>query len=104
MTEPHETRLIRPRHLKAVIEAEATGVPFLHWLDADGEQHILLLTDDRPRVTVGRREHCDVALSWRFRASTRCSSRSARPGRWSTTASRATAHLSTAPRFGAGID
>jgi hypothetical protein len=64
MTEPHETRLIRPRHLKAVIEAEATGVPFLHWLDADGEQHILLLTEDRPRVTVGRRPHCDVALGW----------------------------------------
>jgi hypothetical protein len=64
MTEPHETRLIRPRHLKAVIEAEATGVPFLHWLDGDGEQHILLLADDRPRVTVGRRPHCDVALTW----------------------------------------
>ncbi|HKO27242.1 MAG TPA: FHA domain-containing protein [Solirubrobacteraceae bacterium] len=64
MTEPHETRLIRPRHLKAVIEAEATGVPFLHWLDADGEQHILLLTEDRRRVTVGRRPHCDVALGW----------------------------------------
>ncbi|HJS94458.1 MAG TPA: FHA domain-containing protein [Solirubrobacteraceae bacterium] len=64
MTEPHETRLIRPRHLKAVIEAEATGVPFLHWLDADGEQHILLLSEDRRRVTVGRRAHHDVALSW----------------------------------------
>lgn len=64
MTEPHETRLIRPRHLKAVIEAEATGVPFLHWLDGDGEQHILLLAEDRPRVTVGRRPNCDVALTW----------------------------------------
>jgi FHA domain len=64
MDDARETRLVRPRHLKALIDAEATGVPFLHWLDADGEQHILMLTDDRPRVTVGRRTHCDVALSW----------------------------------------
>lgn len=64
MSDAHETRLIRPRHLKAVIEAEATGVPFLHWLDGDGEQHILLLGEDRPRVTIGRRTNCDVALSW----------------------------------------
>ena len=64
MGDARETRLVRPRHLKALIDAEATGVPFLHWLDADGEQHILMLTDDRPRVTVGRRTHCDVALSW----------------------------------------
>ncbi len=63
-SDAHETRLIRPRHLKAVIEAEAAGVPFLHWLDADGEQHILLLTEERPRVTVGRRTNCDVALTW----------------------------------------
>jgi DNA-binding CsgD family transcriptional regulator len=64
MADVHETRLIRPRHLQALIEAERTGVPFLHWLDADGEQHILLLTDDRPRVTIGRRADCDVALGW----------------------------------------
>src|SRR5947209_1659621 len=64
MGETHETRLVRPRHLKALIEAEALGVPFLHWLDADGEQHILMLTNERPRVTVGRRAHCDVALTW----------------------------------------
>jgi FHA domain len=64
MADVHETRLVRPRHLQELIEAERTGVPFLHWLDADGEQHILLLADDRPRVTVGRRAHCDVALSW----------------------------------------
>src|SRR5690349_25147491 len=64
MTDPRETRLVRPRHLKEIIAAEAAGVPFLHWLDADGEQHLLMLTDDRPRVTIGRRPHCDVPLSW----------------------------------------
>jgi hypothetical protein len=64
MTDTYETRMLTPRHLKALIEAEATGVPFLHWLDADGEQHILMLTNERPRVTIGRRAHCDVALTW----------------------------------------
>ena len=64
MTDVHVTRMITPRHLKAVIEAERIGIPFLHWLDPDDEQHILMLTPDRPRVTVGRRDHCDVPLSW----------------------------------------
>lgn len=64
MTDPHETRLITPRHLKALIEAERTGVPFLYWLDPDGEQRILMLTAERPRITIGRRDHCDVPLTW----------------------------------------
>jgi hypothetical protein len=64
MAEPNETRLTRGLHLKAVMEAERTGVPFLHWLDPDGELHILMLTPDRARVTVGRREQSDVSLTW----------------------------------------
>jgi FHA domain len=64
MGDTPQTKLISPRHLKAQIEAEGSGVPFLHWLDGDGEQHILMLTEDRGRVTVGRRAHCDVALTW----------------------------------------
>jgi DNA-binding CsgD family transcriptional regulator len=64
VTDQHATRLVAPRHLKAVIEAERTGVPFLYWLDDHGEQHVLMLAADRARVTVGRREQSDVALSW----------------------------------------
>jgi hypothetical protein len=64
VTDQHATRLVSPRHLKAVIEAERTGVPFLYWLDDQGEQHVLMLAGDRARVTVGRREQSDVALSW----------------------------------------
>jgi hypothetical protein len=62
--DPNETRLVRPRHLKERIEAEATGIPFLYWLDDDGEQHILMLPPDRAKLTVGRRESCDIALTW----------------------------------------
>jgi hypothetical protein len=64
MTDTHETRMITPRHLKAQIEAERTGVPFLYWLDSDGEQHILMLAAERARVTIGRREQSDVPLTW----------------------------------------
>ena len=64
MPEPFETPMYNARHLKAVIEAERTGLPFLHWLDHDGEQHILMLGNDRVRVTIGRREQSDVALTW----------------------------------------
>jgi hypothetical protein len=64
MPDPFETRMVSPRHLKARIEAERTGIPFLYWLDDAGEQHILMLPPDRAKVTVGRRESCDIALSW----------------------------------------
>ena len=64
VTDQHSTRLISPRHLKAVIEAERTGIPFLYWLDDTGEQHILMLPADRTRVTIGRRDQSDVPLTW----------------------------------------
>ncbi len=64
VSDAHDTRLVSPRHLKARIEAERTGIPFLYWLDGDGEQHILMLSGDRTRVTIGRREQSDVPLAW----------------------------------------
>jgi hypothetical protein len=60
----HETRAPSPRELKALIEAERAGVAFLHWRGGAGEQVILILGGDRPRVTIGRREQSDVALAW----------------------------------------
>jgi hypothetical protein len=64
MADTHETRMITPRHLKALLEAERTGVPFLHWLDDEGEQHILMMSAERSRVTIGRREQSDIPLPW----------------------------------------
>ena len=63
MAETHDTRAPSPRELKAIIEAERTGVPFLQWRDRVGEQHVLMLQHDH-RVTIGRREHSDVPLTW----------------------------------------
>jgi hypothetical protein len=64
MSEQHDTRAPSPRDLQALIEAERTGVPFVHWRDDTGVQHILMLGPDRVRVTVGRREQSDIALTW----------------------------------------
>jgi hypothetical protein len=63
MPEPFERRNYNARHLKAVLEAERTGLPFLVWIDQGDQQHIRML-DDGARVTIGRREQSDVALSW----------------------------------------
>ena len=62
--DPYETRMVSPRHLKERIEAERTGIPFLYWLDDAGEQHLLMLTADHTRVTIGRRDQSDVPLTW----------------------------------------
>jgi pSer/pThr/pTyr-binding forkhead associated (FHA) protein len=63
MSTTHETQAPSPRELKAIIDAERTGLPFLVWRDGAGEQHILMLEPGR-QVTVGRREHSDVPLTW----------------------------------------
>ena len=53
-----------PAELKAVIEAERAGTPFLVYRDAPGEQHILVLPDDDARVTVGRSLANAICLDW----------------------------------------
>ena len=59
-----DTQMPSPRDLKAVIEAERTGLPFLVWRNAAGEQQLMMLSEDRVRVTIGRREQSDVPLTW----------------------------------------
>jgi DNA-binding CsgD family transcriptional regulator len=53
-----------PADLKAVIEAERTGLPFVHWRTDGGAQELRLLEADRDRLTIGRRHDADVALVW----------------------------------------
>jgi FHA domain len=64
MTDTHESRMPSPRELKALLEAERTGIPFLQWRDGAGEQHLLMLPNDQPRITIGRRDQSDVPLTW----------------------------------------
>jgi FHA domain len=59
-----ENRQLSPAELKALIEAERTGVPFVYWRDGAGHQKILMLPLGGPRVTIGRREQSDIPLAW----------------------------------------
>jgi pSer/pThr/pTyr-binding forkhead associated (FHA) protein len=51
-----------PAELKAVIEAERAGTPFLVYRDGPGDQRILVLEEEVHRVTVGRTPGCDVRI------------------------------------------
>jgi pSer/pThr/pTyr-binding forkhead associated (FHA) protein len=52
------------RELKARIEAERRGSPFLVYRDAEGKQLIRELDAGRDRLTVGRSEAADVSLEF----------------------------------------
>src|SRR6516225_7230991 len=64
MPDTDETRRPSPRELQALIRAEATGAPFVHWRDGAGEQHIMMLYAERGRIIIGRREQSSVPLTW----------------------------------------
>lgn len=48
--------------IKAIIEAERTGLPFVLWRDGLGEQRIVGL-ESLQRATVGRGSSCDLVLA-----------------------------------------
>jgi pSer/pThr/pTyr-binding forkhead associated (FHA) protein len=54
--------MTRAVELKARIDAERRGVPFIVYRDAEGAQQIRELSE--PELTVGRRQENDVVLSW----------------------------------------
>jgi pSer/pThr/pTyr-binding forkhead associated (FHA) protein len=53
-----------PVELKAQIEAERKGQPFLIYRDAENRQQIMTLGSDLERATVGRASSTDVCLVW----------------------------------------
>jgi len=50
--------------LKAQIEAEREGLPFLVYRDADERQQIVPLAENVERVTVGRSTSTDICMDW----------------------------------------
>jgi hypothetical protein len=50
--------------LKAQIEAERHGLPFLIYRDGDGKHRLHVLEGGKDRVTLGRRTSADVPLAW----------------------------------------
>jgi hypothetical protein len=63
--EPRRSRVAQsPTELKEVIAAERTGHPFVVWRVEEGEQRLLLLDQQRWRVTIGRDPAADLPLAW----------------------------------------
>jgi pSer/pThr/pTyr-binding forkhead associated (FHA) protein len=61
LADPHAST---PAELKARLEAERRGIPFLLYRDRDGRQGIAALDAQANRITIGRRPDNDVALEW----------------------------------------
>jgi pSer/pThr/pTyr-binding forkhead associated (FHA) protein len=53
-----------PRELKARVDAERDGEPFVFFRDDEGEQQIVSLAVDTGRITIGRAVESDVPLPW----------------------------------------
>jgi pSer/pThr/pTyr-binding forkhead associated (FHA) protein len=53
-----------PSELKARLEAERSGIPFLLYADDEGRQRIVVLEPGRSIVVVGRGSGADVCLDW----------------------------------------
>lgn len=50
--------------LKARLDAERAGEPFLVFRDGDDRQHLFVLGSDVEQIAVGRRTSADVVLEW----------------------------------------
>ena len=50
--------------LKAQIEAERDGLPFLIYRDGDARHNLHVLVEGKDRVTLGRRTSADLAFPW----------------------------------------
>ncbi len=65
-----ESRRASAPELKAQIEAERAGRPFLVFRDGDGEQAIVAIEAGATELWVGRSESADVRLDWDEEVST----------------------------------
>src|SRR3954469_4427074 len=63
-SEPLEPAPLTAEEARERVSAERGGVPFLLYRDGSGGQALVELSEDRDRVTIGRRETNAVALPW----------------------------------------
>jgi pSer/pThr/pTyr-binding forkhead associated (FHA) protein len=61
---PLERHAASPAELLVRLAAERRGTPFLVYRDGEDRQVIVQLSDDHPRLTIGRSPRNDVALRW----------------------------------------
>jgi pSer/pThr/pTyr-binding forkhead associated (FHA) protein len=53
-----------PVELKAVIEAQRAGSPFLEYRDGDDTLRLVALTPELDRLSIGRLPTCEIAMTW----------------------------------------
>ena len=53
-----------PAELKAVLEAQRVGQPFLEYRDGDEAQRLVVLDAQRDRLSIGRLPGCELPLTW----------------------------------------
>jgi pSer/pThr/pTyr-binding forkhead associated (FHA) protein len=53
-----------PVELKAVIEAQRTGSPFLEYRDGDETLRLVELSPELDRLSIGRLPTCELAMTW----------------------------------------
>ena len=65
MSDPLAPHSATPEELRARLDAERAGAPFLVLRDGDGAQQIVSLSDERPeRLSMGRNPSNAVSVSW----------------------------------------
>jgi pSer/pThr/pTyr-binding forkhead associated (FHA) protein len=58
-----ETSALSALELKVVLDAERSGLPFVHWREGDGSVRAHVLDQSSWRVTVGRNPDSEIALT-----------------------------------------
>jgi hypothetical protein len=61
---PPALRAVSPAELAQRVHAERRGVPFVVYLDGDGHQHLVDLSEHAEPLSVGRQEANDIPLPW----------------------------------------
>jgi DNA-binding CsgD family transcriptional regulator len=69
MQSPFGAHAFSPAELKVQLEADQAGLPYLVLRNAEGAMRLVVLPQDADRVTIGRLDTCDLALSWDERVS-----------------------------------
>jgi DNA-binding CsgD family transcriptional regulator len=64
MPDPLAPHTATPEELRARIDAERAGTPFLVLRDGESAQRIVELRDAQPRLSIGRNPSNDVSLPW----------------------------------------
>ena len=64
MSEAPGPKAVTAAELKAQIEAERTGLPFLVHRDADEQQRIVVVSESRTEMWLGRSPSADLSFAW----------------------------------------